>query len=116
VIADPQPFSYQIESGSGTTVLRLLGELDMAASPTLREVLDDLQHTDAGEIVIDLRGLSFLDSMGLAALVEAHSAGQDGHRTVSFIKGGRSVQRVFAVTEMDKRVTWIDGSPSAQQG
>ena len=116
MIADPQPFSYRIESGSGTTVLRLAGELDMAASPTLREVLRDLQRTGAGEIVIDLRGLCFLDSMGLSALVEAHRAGQDGHRTVSFIKGGRSVQRVFEVTEMDKRVTWTDPFRSATQG
>jgi anti-anti-sigma factor len=77
----------------------------MAASPALRDPLHELQHTGAGEIVIDLRGLCLLDSTGLSALIEAHRAGQDGHRTVSFIKGGRSVQRVFAVTEMEKRVT-----------
>jgi hypothetical protein len=46
--------------------------------------------------------------MGLSVLVEAHTAGQDGHRTVSFIRGQRSVQRVFTVTKMDKRVDWVD--------
>ena len=116
MIADPQPFSYRIESGSNATLLRLMGELDMAASPALRDLLGDLQGSGAGEIVIDLRGLCFLDSMGLSALVEAHVAGQDGQRKVSFIKGGRSVQRVFAVTEMDKRVTWTDPFGTAAQG
>lgn len=106
---DPQPFSYEVESDQpGTTTLRLHGELDMAASPTLADVLHELQHGGAHEIVVDLRGLSFLDSMGLSALLRAYVVGQDGHQKVSFIRGGRSVQRVFAVTEVDKRVEWMD--------
>ena len=80
MIDEFQPFGYEIESRPGTTILRLTGELDMAASPTLRRVLHDLQSTGSGEIVIDLQGLVFLDSMGLSALVEAHRDGQDGHR------------------------------------
>jgi anti-anti-sigma factor len=88
--------------------LRLHGELDMAASPTLTKVLHELQHGATQQIVIDLRGLSLLDSMGLSALLEAHTAGRDGHRTVSFVAGGRSVHRVFQVTKMDERVTWVE--------
>jgi anti-sigma B factor antagonist len=106
---EPQPFNYQVESDQpGRTVLRLMGELDMAASPMLKKVLYELPRGGAQEIVVDLRGLSFLDSMGLCTLLEAHVAGRDGHQTVSFIRGGRSVQRVFAVTEVDKRVKWVD--------
>ena len=107
--AVPQPFSYEVENEqSGTTTLRLHGELDMAASPRLAEILHDLQHGGPQQVVIDLRGLSFLDSMGLSALMDAHGAGQDGHRPVSFIAGGRRVQRVFQVTKMDERVTWVE--------
>ena len=109
MIGDSQPLSYEVESdASGATILRLHGELDMGSSPELTEVVHELQHGAAKRIVIDLRGLSFLDSMGLSALLEAHSAGQDGHREVSFIRGERPVQRVFAVTKMDKRVEWVD--------
>jgi anti-sigma B factor antagonist len=110
MIGDPQPFRYEIEAdeAGGTATLRLHGELDMAAAPKLAEVVHELQHDGAPEIVVDLRGLSFLDSMGLSALLGAHVAGQDGHHKVSFIRGPRSVQRVFSVTEMDKRVEWID--------
>jgi anti-sigma B factor antagonist len=108
---DPQPFGYRVESDeAGTIWLQLRGELDMEAAPTLKNVLHDLQHGGAQEIVIDLRELSFLDSMGLSALVDAHTAGRDGHQKVSFIRGGRTVQRVFAVTEMDKRVSWVEPS------
>ena len=80
----------------------------MAAAPECGEALHAIQHQGPPEVVIDLRGLTFLDSMGLSALLVAHQAGLDGHRKVSFIRGGRSVQRVFAVTEVDKRVEWVD--------
>ena len=95
-------------SSRARPVLRLYGELDMAAAPALRTVLHEVQHGGSSEVVVDLRGLSFLDSMGLSALMEAHGAGQDGHRTVSFIAGGRTVHRVFQVTKMDERVTWVE--------
>jgi anti-sigma B factor antagonist len=104
-----QPFSLETEVREQLTVLRLRGELDMAAAPALTDALHQLQHEGGvQEIVVDLRELSFLDSMGLSALLEAHKAGQDGHHEVSFIRGPRSVQRVFSVTEMDKRVEWVE--------
>ena len=106
---EPQPFSYEVESEQhGSSALRLYGELDMAAAPALRSVLHEVQHGSSHDVVIDLRGLSFLDSMGLSALMEAHKAGQDGHRTVSFIAGGRTVHKVFQTTKMDERVTWVE--------
>ena len=105
---EPQPFSYEVESEQGVTALRLYGELDMAAAPTLGSALHEVQQGSSSEVIIDLRGLSFLDSMGLSALMESYGAGQDGHRTVSFIAGGRTVHRVFQITKMDERVTWVE--------
>ena len=104
----PQPFSFDTEPRGSITLLRLRGELDMAAAPAFTEALHQLQHEGASEIIVDLRELRFLDSMGLSALLEAYAAGQDGHRTVSFIRGGRSVHKVFQVTKMDERVTWVE--------
>ena len=104
----PQPFSFDIEVRGSLTLLRLKGELDMAAAPALSDTLHRLQHEGVQEIVVDLREVSVLDSMGLSALMDAHGAGQDGHRTVSFIAGGQRVQRVFQVTKMDERVRWVD--------
>jgi anti-sigma B factor antagonist len=102
-----QPFSLDAEVRESLTVLRLRGDLDMATAPALTDALHQLQHEGA-EIVIDLRELSFLDSMGLSVLLQAHAAGRDGHRKVSFIAGGRSVHRVFQVTKMDEQVTWVE--------
>ena len=103
-----QPFRFDAEVRGSLTVLRLKGELDMAAAPALSDAFHRLQHEGAQEIVVDLRELSFLDSMGLCALVDAYGAGRDGHRRVSFVAGGRSIHRVFQLTKMDERVTWVE--------
>ena len=56
------PFRLDVDAQQ-RTVFRLAGELDMATVSQLEEALGE--HENASEIVFDLRGLSFLDSMGL---------------------------------------------------
>jgi anti-sigma B factor antagonist len=104
----PQPFTIDVQRQEMRCILRLCGELDMAAVPTCDEALHSLQHEEASEVVIDLRGLTFLDSTGLSALVQAHLAGKDGHRSVSFVRGDRAVHRVFELTKMDVFLDWTD--------
>ena len=45
-------------------------DLDIATAPQLREELDG-KH-DAVEIVVDLSGVTFMDTQGLHAVLEAH--------------------------------------------
>ena len=90
---EPLPFSLEVDAQEERTVFRLAGELDMATAPQLEEALRTGEHENASEIVFDLRDLSFLDSMGLSALLRARAAGRDGHRKVSFVRGGDVVRR-----------------------
>ena len=100
------PFRLDVDAQQERTVFRLAGELDMATVSQLEEALGE--HENASEIVFDLRGLSFLDSMGLSALVRAHVAGRDGRRKVSFVRGCDVVSKVMQLTKMDDRLDWID--------
>src|SRR3954449_3324784 len=75
------------------------GDLDLAATPELRESLGLALRSDASAVVVDLRGLDFLDSTGLKALVEPH-AGPEGHR-VSFVRGNEIVDQVLQVSHLD---------------
>ncbi|HET6714412.1 MAG TPA: STAS domain-containing protein [Actinomycetota bacterium] len=101
------PFRVDVDAQDERTVFRLAGELDMATVSQLEEALGE--HENASEIVFDLRGLSFLDSMGLSVLVGAHVAGRDSHRKVSFVRGCNDVvSKVMQLTKMDDRLDWID--------
>ncbi|MEE9240580.1 MAG: STAS domain-containing protein [bacterium] len=55
--------------GTGSLV-RVSGEVDMSNSPTLRESLMNLIKDKASAIVVDLGAVSYMDSSGIATLVE----------------------------------------------
>ena len=64
---------------AGTTVrVVVAGELDLATAPQLREHVSAQLADHAEIIVLDLAGVSFIDSTGLHALIEASE--QDGNR------------------------------------
>jgi anti-sigma B factor antagonist len=110
----PQPFGFEVEIQGSRAIVRLAGDLDMAAAATCRDVLHSVRHGDTTDVVVDLRGLTFLDSMGLSALLETHNVGLDGPHAVSFIRGTGSVHRVFQITQMEERLDWIDPDGMAE--
>jgi anti-anti-sigma factor len=61
-------------------VLRLAGELDTDSAHTLEQRLRNLPEADV--VVIDMRGLEFIDSSGLRVLVDAKRRGDDGVRLI----------------------------------
>ncbi|WP_456820273.1 STAS domain-containing protein [Cellulomonas sp. URHB0016] len=51
------------------TVVDVVGEIDVSTADVLRERLLDLLDQDRTDLVIDLRGVRFMDSTGLGVLV-----------------------------------------------
>ena len=67
-----EPGFMLIASLAGGRRLEVGGELDLAASSTLRAALAELAHGD-GDVTIDLSAVTFIDSTALRVLVHAHS-------------------------------------------
>lgn len=44
------------------------GELDMASAPDMTSAIESLARSDAQRVVVDLGGVSFIDSSGMGAL------------------------------------------------
>ena len=100
-------------SGAGDAVIALTGELDLSGAPALDEEIARLAAAEGvRRVIVDLRGLVFLDSTGLrlVALAERRLAGAG--RNLVLVRGVRTVQRVFELTRMDERLTFVD-SPEA---
>jgi anti-sigma B factor antagonist len=64
----PPAFALEEEHRGGAVVLRLSGEVDVAASGAVRARVDGAA---AGPFVVDLSGVSFVDSSGLRELLRA---------------------------------------------
>jgi anti-sigma B factor antagonist len=58
------------------------GEIDMASAPQLRELLDTAIDAGTTKVVLDCRGLEFLDSSGIGVLVAARKRLGEGGELV----------------------------------
>jgi anti-anti-sigma factor len=78
--------------------LLVRGEIDAAGAPALRAALAELREVVGGDaVVLDLSEVTFMDSSGLAALVDASSGG----RRVEVRRPSPIVRRVIEMTGLD---------------
>jgi len=89
-------FSMRSERDGDVHRLRLFGELDLSNAGDVERELVRVETTDARSIVVDLSGLTFMDSTGVRLLVTAHArAREEDERRLSLVRGPAAVQRVL---------------------
>ena len=101
-------FRVEVRNTDATTVISVSGELDLASSPALEEELERVAQSDAQLVVVDLRGLEFMDSTGLSVLVRAHQRAEENGRRLGLVNGSQQVQRLLTLTGVADRLTLTD--------
>ncbi len=77
------------------TIIAVFGELDLASKPRLAQEVDSVLMTRPMIVAIDLRGLSFVDSSGIHALVRAaHRCQRRGERCF-LIRGNSAIEQAL---------------------
>ena len=99
----------------GGARIALNGELDIATAPRLEEEVRRLETEGRKLIVIDLRGLEFMDSSGLRALLAADTRARERGARLVIIRGDDRIQRVLRITRLDERLEIVDDD-GAQAG
>jgi anti-sigma B factor antagonist len=90
--------TFEVTAAGSTVRIRALGEIDSSSAGALRAELDAVLDGTPGEVVLDLTGVTFLDSAGLSTLAAAHRrAGGDGVR-LRVLASGRAVMRPLQIT------------------
>ena len=74
------------------------GEVDCTSAPELRAVLDRLVDDAPREIVVDLTGVTFLDSAGLCVLASAHRRALAVGGRLRVLAATRAVIRPLQIT------------------
>jgi anti-sigma B factor antagonist len=88
------------ELAHDTAVLTIEGDLDLASAPSLKWALSDVQSSGSKHIVVDLAGVSFIDSTALGVLVGAQRALDPGAHLAIAVTN-EAVVRVFELTGLD---------------
>lgn len=80
------------------TLIALEGKLDLHTSRALREQLRPVLQEAVGRVVIDLAGVSFMDSSGLTVLIEAKRGTEHygGHLRLCSLSG--HLRQLFRIT------------------
>ncbi|GIF19676.1 anti-sigma B factor antagonist [Actinoplanes tereljensis] len=79
-MADSYKIGQERTADGAATLLRISGELDITARDDLRGAF--VAALDAGDVVVDLAGVTFLDSEALGALIDGYN--QSLQRAVGF--------------------------------
>jgi len=101
-----------IHKQGGQTIVALEGEIDFHSSPVLRERV--LKLLDQGtDLIVDMTQVSFIDSSGIASLVEGlqHARGQK--RQLSLAGVGETPMQVFRLTKLDTVFPMYDSLEAA---
>jgi anti-sigma B factor antagonist len=99
-------YSVEVRHHAGAddhTVLHVEGEIDLTVgSELLQTIVCAAAVGGATEVTVDLSGVTFLDSSGISALVQAHHRLAEANAAMVVVGGPQSVQRVLAITGVDR--------------
>ena len=96
-----------------TTILDVSGDIDLASSPELRKaLLRELRELRIPRVVLNLKAVHYIDSSGVASLVEALKASRDvGSRLILFglnsaireVLQLSKLVKIFEITETEEQ-------------
>jgi anti-sigma B factor antagonist len=108
-------FGVETDELGDAVRVALTGDLDLSTAKQAEEAIIEAEQKRPPVLLLDLRGLTFMDSTGLRVVVSADKrAKRDGRRTV-VVQGPAAVRRVFEITRLNERLDMIDSPEELEQ-
>ena len=91
-------------------MVELRGELDLASVSQVAEVLDDLALNADGlrHVVVDLRGLTFMDASGLHELIRQNDYAHHNRHNLAVVRGRKAIERLLALSAVEELLVLVD--------
>jgi anti-sigma B factor antagonist len=101
-----------VDTVDSAQVLTVRGEVDLATVDALRgELSTALEHAD--KVVLDLREVTFMDTQGLAAVIEAQRSAAESGTGFVMVRAPERVHRLFEMIGLADRLTVVDDPAAA---
>ena len=94
--------NLKLHSQDDVTIVEVVGRVDTHTVKTLSQQLQIASSQSPANIVIDLAGVSFLDSSGLSALVQGMRSCRASGGDLRLAGPSTSVQMILELTRLDK--------------
>ncbi len=93
-------------------VVAVTGEIDVTSAEVLRDTLAGLATAEQPDVVVDLRGVTFLDSTALGVLVGAHKRSRELGGELRLAVTEPRILKIFEITGLTEVFT-IAATPEA---
>ena len=103
-----EPLTMTVEQRGAVTVVWCAGEGDIATAGQLRTRVTEALVDGSGDLVVVLDDVTFLDSLGLGALISAHKRARVLQGSFTIVCTSRPVLRLFAATAMQRVFRVVD--------
>jgi anti-sigma B factor antagonist len=91
----------QTENIQDGVIMRPLGEIDLSCAAALRQQLGQVQDSRPARLVIDLSGVPYMDSSGVATLVEAMQIARRTGSKLVLAALQEKVRSIFEIARLD---------------
>lgn len=105
--------NLQVTSFDNVTVMKMAGRIDSHSVQRLRQQLALSTNGQAKNIILDLAGVDFIDSSGLAAIVHGMKQCRAGGGDLRLCKPPQAVRMVLELTRLDKALDIFPNQESA---
>lgn len=105
-----------VEELDGATVVSPQGEIDLSCSAHLRDKLQDVVSSRPKRIVIDLNGVNYMDSSGIATLVEALQMARRDEASLVLCGLTERVKAIIELARLDQIFEIADDRDAALVG
>lgn len=93
---------------TGVVVITPKSDVDLSRSPELRHALREAQDRKPERLIVDLDQVGYMDSSGLATLVEAMRSSKSSGTPLILASMSKKVRAIFEIARLDQFFTIVD--------
>ena len=102
--------TVKIQTHRRTVLVEFQGELDICTTPHVADVLDGLkpEPTTVRHVVLDLRGLTFMDVRGVRELIKQADFARENRHNFAVVRGQENIQRLLKLVAAEELLVLVD--------
>ena len=95
---DDSALEYELINGGDATTIKLTGEIDLGTLDDLKRGVAEAREAGATRVLLDFRGVDFIDSTGLSSVMLMHNDAPRSGYELSVVADDGPVRRAFELT------------------
>lgn len=110
---EPTDITISSERRGAACVLFPVGDIDLSRSPVLREAMKQALVDKPNQLVVELSGVAYMDSSGVATLVEAMQLSRKAGVALVLCSLTDRVRSIFEIARLEQVFTIADDLDAA---